>query len=238
MQIHHFALRGFMKITSDAIALIDIVGEANDKKSKASVSYILSKFGSTKKHIENCMSELKKLELVDFLVGTGSFHLSDKGKNIYQNTVDVDVVLTDYTRSKYFCDETAKWSKSNAVPSVELVGDVIALNMPYEDDAKLIEQIVGHGQVVFNEKFNECQYVAHCRFGDTIFEFTPSQDVLVIKPRSIILDEMAEFLDEELLTKFSEEHKDFFINHKEHILQVSNVSFNFDFANLRKLNHE
>ncbi|QGZ16063.1 hypothetical protein Kuja_0720 [Vibrio phage vB_VchM_Kuja] len=224
-----------MKITSDAIALIDVIGEANDKKSKASISYILSKFGSTKKHIEACMDSLKKLDLVNYLVGTGSYHLTDKGKNLYQNTVDVEVVLTDYTRSKYFDDESSKWVKSNVAPTVELVGDVIALNMPYEDDAKLVEQIVGRGQVIFNEKLNECQYIISCRFGDTIYEFTPSSDVLVIRPRSILVDEMAQFLDEEISTKFMQEHKDFFINHKEHILQISNVSFNFNFSDLRKL---
>ena len=224
-----------MIISSDMLAVIDVVGDGNRTKSRVTPSLVCSKIGCALADAKDALISLKKEGFLEFLVGTGSYHLTDRSKPIYLNQVDVEVELTPFTRERCFSNTLESRMAVRSKPSLYVRNEQQPKELPYHEDCELVRGLVGSGEVVYDEKLEECVYVFHGKFGSATYTFKPSDDTLtIVCGSSVMFQEFADFICEELMLDVNVSQ----VNHREHTLLIKDVCLNFDLVNLRKLNHE
>lgn len=217
------------------LAVLDVVGEGNRTKSRVTPSYLCSKIGCVMADAKEALANLKKEGFLEFLVGTGSYHLTERSKPIYLNQVEVEVELTPFTRERCFSNTLESRMAVRSKPSLYVRDEHEHKQLPYHEDCELVRGLVGSGEVVYDQKSDECVYVFHGKFGAATYTFKPSDDALVVTcGSSVMFQEFVDFICEEISLDVSVLE----VNHREHTLTVKDVCLNFDLTNLRKLNHE
>lgn len=209
------------KMTSEHVGVIDIIHECERKKNKCTIAVVRDRMGYLRnEHAQKQLDELIDLGIVEYLVSNKTFILTKEGEKFGNNEVELEVVLTSYTRKRYFNQST----NEAVVTKIE--------SLPEETTCNGQNFISEHG---WGEETPSGEIKVVLRDSVVYYNLLSDELKFCVCTSKVMLQEYAELMDEILFSDFCGETEEFVIDRKNSYLIVKEASSNVVLSDIAKL---